>query len=137
GPWSGRASAGATLSIRKELQVFTDDFQLAALLAGLLVVPGIHLEAALDVSAAAFGQILLGKLRLTSPEGDVDEGGFLLALVLLVGPDAVDRKPEIRDGGSLWRVPEFRIPREIPDEHDFVEIGHDVGGWKIGGGRAS
>ena len=90
----------------------------------LAVVDSPELEAALDIGGAALGQILLGDFRLTSPEGDINEGGFLLALALFVVPDPVDGQPEFRHGGAFGRVAQLGIPGEIADEHDFVEIGH-------------
>ena len=34
-------------------------------------------------------------------------------------------KAEVADGGSFRGVAQFRIPGEIPDEHDFVEVCHN------------
>ena len=117
--------ARATSSVWQELQVFSDHLEFAAFLAGFLVVPSIHLQAAFDVGAASLGEILLGELRLAAPQGDIDEDGFFLFLVLFVVPDAVNGKGDVRDGGALGCEPQFRIPCEVPDEHDFIEIGHN------------
>lgn len=124
----GTATAtGTAPAIGKELEAFSDDFEFAAFLAGFLVVPSVHLEAAFDVCAAALGEVLLGEFRLAAPEGDIDEDRLFLLLVLLVVPNAVDRKGDIRHGGAFGSVSQFGIPGEVPDEHDFVQIGHNDG----------
>ena len=126
-------SALATTAIGQELEAFADDFEFAAFLAGFLVVPGIHLQTAFDVNAAALAEVLLGEFRLTTPEGDVDEGGLFLFLSLVVVPNPVDGEGDVRHCRAFGGVAQFRIPGEIPDKHDFVEIGHsdeEVGGTR-------
>ena len=75
----------------------------------------------------ADGDRLTGDLGLASPEGDVDEGGFLAALAGIGAVNAVDRQADVGDGGALGSVAHFGIAGEIPDEHDFVETRHDAG----------
>ena len=118
------AAAGVALAIGHELEVVADDFEAAAFFTGFLVIPGVHLEAAFDVGAAALGEVLLGEFGLAAPEGDIDEGGVFLFLSLFVVPDAVDGEGDVRDGFAAGGVAQFGISGEIADEHDFVEIGH-------------
>lgn len=120
-------TAGTGSAVREELEGFSDDFKFAAFFAGFLVVPSIHLETAFNIDSASFGEVLLGKFCLAPPKGDIHEDGFFLFLVLFVVPDAIDGKGNVRDGGALGCVPKLGIPGEIPDEHDFVEIGHNGG----------
>ena len=124
---SSAAAAGSSTAIGEKLECFTDDFEFAAFFSSFLVVPGVHLEAAFDVGTASFGEVLLGEFRLASPESDVHEGGVLLFLALVVIPYPVDSKGDIRHGGALGGVAQFGIPGEVPDEHDFVQIGHSDG----------
>ena len=127
GPF-GIISATAATAARfgtEKLEGFADNLELAALLAGGLVVPRVELETTFDVARIALGEILLGDLGLATPESDIHESGVLLLLALFVPPDAVDGEPELGDSRALGRVTQFRIPREVPDEHDFVEIGHN------------
>src|SRR2546423_8521560 len=48
------AAAAATGPAAKKLQTFSDNFQLAPFLPGLLVVPGVELQAALDENGPPF-----------------------------------------------------------------------------------
>lgn len=110
----------STTAIGKELEVFSDDFEFAAFFSRFFIVPRIHLKAAFDVNAAAFVEVLLGKVGLPAPEGDIDEDGFFLLLVLLVGPDTVDGQRDVGNMGSARGVTAIRVSGEIADEHDFV-----------------
>jgi len=125
-----------TLAAGEELEVFADHLEFAAFLAGGFIVPSVEVEAAFDVNWATFAEVLLGEFRLASPEGDVDESGFLLLAFLFIHPNAVDGEAEFGDGGAFWSVAQFGISGEISDEHDFVEIGHgkrEAGGFRPDG----
>jgi len=114
------AASIAAFAVGHELESFADDFEFAAFFAGFLVIPGVHLETSFDVGAASLAQILLGEFGLAAPQGDIDKGGFLLFLALVVIPNAVDGERDIRHGGSLGSVSQFRIPGQVSDQHDFV-----------------
>jgi hypothetical protein len=68
------------------LDVVQHDLELAALLAGGLVLPLVELQAALDEERAALGAVLGDDLALLSPGLDVDERRLLAGLAALVLP---------------------------------------------------
>ena len=111
----------------EELEILAHHAELAALLAGGLVLPTVELETALDVDRAALLAVLAGDLGLTAPEGHVDEGRLLALLATLGGVDTVHGDAEIGDRASLGGVFDFGVTGDIPDQHHFVEVGHRSG----------
>ena len=75
--YADTSATAANLTIRKELKGLGNDLELAALLAGLLVFPGIELKSTFDKNTATFAQILLSIFSGVSPDGDVDESRFI------------------------------------------------------------
>jgi hypothetical protein len=88
-----------------------DNPQLGTFLAGLLVLPAIHLKAALNEHWAAFVQVLLRDFGGASPERHINKSGIFGFTPLLVGKSAVDCQSEVSDGLSRRRVTKFNIPR--------------------------
>ena len=111
-----------------ELHVLADHAQTGALLASRFVVPLVELQTALDKDRAAFGEVLSGQLGLTPPQGDVDVGDFLNSLAIVTGANPVYRHAKVTNRSSLGSVTDFEIPGDIPEKHDFVDVGH--GGWR-------
>ncbi len=133
---SATTAALGTLPAGEELEVFADHLEFAAFLACGFIVPGVEVETTFDVNWAAFAEVLLSEFRLASPEGDVDESGFLLFAFLFIHPNAVDGEAEFGDGGTFGSVAQFGVSGEIADQHDFVEIGHgksEAGGFRPSG----
>ena len=117
----------ATLATDK-LHVLADNAQTGALLTGRLIVPLIELKTTFDKDRTAFTQILSGELGLTPPEGDIDIGDFLNSLSIVTGANPVHGHAKVTNRSSLGSVTDFEIPGDIPEKHDFVDVGH--GEWR-------
>jgi hypothetical protein len=81
-------------------------------------------QAPLDEDAPAFLKVLGRILRGPPPDGDIDEGGFLLALSVFASPDAIQGDPEIGDGGSVFGFPELGLASQVSDECDTIVTAH-------------
>jgi len=114
-----------------ELHVLTDDAESLALLAGCLIVPLVKLQTALDEDGTSFGEILSGEFGLTSPKGDIDVGHFFDSLSVVPGANAVHGHAEVTNRCSLRSITDFKIPGDIPEEHDFVNVGHREKEWRL------
>jgi hypothetical protein len=121
---AGSAATFAAFAAAEELEVLEDNFHFAAFLTGRLVVPSVELEAAFDEERTALGQILGDGFALFAPGLDIDKGRLIAGGAGLVLELAVNRESELADGGALRRDPEFRITRQVANEHYFVEGGH-------------
>ena len=84
-------------------------------MAGLLVVPGIKLEKALDRRWLTFLEVFSGNLRQSSPKRYVDKGDFLFFLAALSRRDSIDCQTELSDCRTLRGVTEIWISGEVPD----------------------
>ncbi len=125
------ASAGITAALAgfaaaEELDAVGVDAEAAPLLA-FLGLPLVELEAALDEDRGALGQKFLGGLGLAAPGHHIDVADLFLDLSVLGLVGAVERHRQVADGGSLGRVAHFGVPGQVPDEHDFIQVGH--GKW--------
>lgn len=111
----------AVPSATEQLQILRNDADTAALLAGLLILPRIHLQAAFDEYGATFGEVLSRYLTRAPPASYVEKGSLFapLAFVLPVG-DAVHRKAKLSEGSAARSCAYFGISRQIPDNHNFV-----------------
>ena len=100
-------------STSEQLHVLGHHAQACSLLAGLFVVPRIHLQPPFNENRSAFFQVFTGNLCCSSPERDVDECDFfaLFAAVSCVRP--IYRDAEITDGTAFGRVTHFRITSNI------------------------
>ncbi len=78
---------GVVIAAAKELDEFRDDLHAVAVLAGLLVLPAVRLEAPRDVDLSAFGQVLAAEFAVPPPRLDVVPLTFFLPLTTsLVDP---------------------------------------------------
>ena len=118
-------TTAAAITVAEELHVFTDDFQLVALLT-VFVLPGVELETAFDIDGPSFAEVLLGQFGLFAPEGDIDKGGFFLALPIVVLKIAIDGQTDVCHGSAFGGEANLRVAGEVPDQHDFVQIGHNA-----------
>ena len=111
----------AALAAAEELHILCHDADSAAALAGLLVLPGILLQAALNEDGAALGQILAGNLCSATPAGHIQEGGFLAALALVgAAAHAVHGQAELSHGVATRGLAHIRVCRQVADNHYFV-----------------
>lgn len=120
---TGRSAV--TTRAAEELHLLTDDAHAGALLAGLLVFPGIHLQAAFDEDRAAFVKIFSGELGHLGPEDDIHESDFLHFLTAVRGVHAVHGETDVAHRAAFGRVAHFGVAGQIADEHDFVVGGHN------------
>ncbi len=120
---TGRSAVAARAA--EKLHLLTDDAHAGALLAGLLVFPRIHLQAAFDEDGAAFVQVFAGEFGHLGPEDDVHEGDFLHLFAAVGGVHAVHGETDVADRAAFRRVAHFWVAGQIADEHDFVVGGHN------------
>ena len=115
----------AAIAAAEQLHILCHDADLAALLAGLLVLPGILLQAALDEYGAALGQVLAGNLSGAAPAGHIQECGFLAAFALVgAAAHAVHGEAQLSYGVAARGGAYIRISGQVADNHYFVQISH-------------
>jgi hypothetical protein len=99
---------------REKLEVFADDAEFGALLACLLIFPGVQLETAFDESGASFSEVRVSHFSLAIPESDVDESGFFLTIISFRARDvAIDGKADISHSGALGSIAHFGIGCQV------------------------
>src|SRR5207249_4706248 len=91
-----------------------------------LALPVARLEPPLDEDLAALVEVLAARLGLLAPDDDGEEARFLPLLAGLGRVVAVDRHPEIRDGGAAGRVAQLRGAGQVADEQYLVEARHQT-----------
>src|SRR5262245_31610509 len=108
----------------EELHGVGDHFHGLAL-GAVLRLPLPPLEAAVDGHRAALREVLRAVLALVAPDGDVEVVRLLrpFARRAVLAP-RVDGETEAADGSAAGCVAELRIPREVSDEHDAIDVGH-------------
>lgn len=109
---------------RQQLNSFSDHAELAALLAGLLVVPLVELEAAIHEQGVTLANELLNDACGLSEGIDVDEGCFFLLLSGLSGPAAGDSQREVGDGSPTVGRLDRWISDDITHEGDLIMVWH-------------
>src|SRR5205085_9637382 len=125
----GRASrtvAAARFAVAfaiEHLQLAVDDLGAIALLAGLLVLPAIGADRALDVDQRALAQILPADFGQAGPGDDVVPLGALLLLAALVSEFFVSGHGELGDGRSTGCGLDLGVFSQPPHENDFVDHG--------------
>src|SRR5438128_2500199 len=80
----------------------------------------------LVVDEVALVEVLAARLGLLAPDDDGEEARFLPLLAGLGRVVAVDRHPEIRDGGAAGRVAQLRGAGQVADEQYLVEARHQT-----------
>ena len=110
----GRIVAIAVVRTSDELEVFANDTELAAALS-VLGLPGVQLEAALDVDGAALGQIFGDGVCHSAEAVYVDEGDFLVLVAVGREEYAVHGDAEFADAKAVGRDPQVRILGEMAD----------------------
>src|SRR3989441_7498034 len=121
----GGAPRGRALGAAHELHALGDDLGGRALLA-VLALPVARLEPPLDEDLAALVEVLTARLGLLAPDDDGEEARFLPLLARLRRVVAVDRHPEIRDGGAAGRVAQLRGTGQVTDQQHLVQVRHQT-----------
>lgn len=119
------ATTTAAIAVAEELHVFTDDFQLVALLT-VFVLPSVELETAFDIDGPSFAEVLLSELGLLAPESHIHKGRFFLAFAVVVLKIAIDGQTDVCHGSAFGGEANLGVAGEVPDQHDFVQIGHNA-----------
>src|SRR5579884_398661 len=115
------AAALAVAAAAEELDALGDDLDGLALRA-VLSLPLAPVEATVDRDRAALAQVLRAVLGLVAENRDPEEVRLVDPVARLVSPPPVDRDAEIADGRAAGRVPQLGIPRQVPDQHDAVDV---------------
>src|SRR6266550_3615126 len=119
---AGSASSSGTTA--QQLHGLAHYTQSRSLLPGLFVVPGIHLQAALDKHGPSFLQIFTCNLRKARPEYNVDKRDFLTSFSAVGSVSAIDGNAEIANCAALGCVTHFGVAGEVSKQNDFVKTGH-------------
>src|SRR5579884_631463 len=116
------AAAGvAVSSAAEELDAVGDDLYGLAL-GAVLRLPLAPAELAVDPDRPALGQVLGAVLGLVAEDGDAEVVGRVDPVARLVALAVVDRDPQAADRRAAGRVAELRIPRQVPDQYDAVDV---------------
>src|SRR5205823_3310393 len=113
----------AVAAAAQELDVLGDDLDGLAL-GAVLRLPLTPVEPPVDSDRASLGEVLRTALALVSPDGDVEVVRLVDPLARAVLLARVDGDAELADGGAARRVPELRVPGQVPDQDDAVDVGH-------------
>ena len=107
----------------QELHAFAAHLEPRALLAGLVVGPLVHLDAAFHEDGRTLPQVLAARFRLTVPDFHVQIHDAFDALVVAAPQKAVrNRDPQHRNRGSRRRQPaQFRVAGQVAHEIDPIE----------------
>ena len=97
------------------MQIFADHTQSRTFLTGLLIVPGVQLEAAFNENRTPFFQILAGNLGLPCPKRHVDKSRLFFFFAIFPGIYPVDGETDLRNCSALGRVPYLRVTSQIAD----------------------
>src|SRR5437899_170420 len=117
-------SGSSTGTTAQQLHGLAHYTQSCSLLPGLFVVPGVHLQAALDKHWPSFLQIFTCNLRKARPEYNVDKRDFLTSFSAVGSVSAIDGNAEIANCAALGCVTHFRVAGEVSKQNDFVKTGH-------------
>src|SRR5947209_13657130 len=117
------AALGSVAAGSEELDALGDDLHRLAL-RPVLRVPLAPVQPAVDADGAALAQVLRARLGLVAEDRHVEVVGLVDPLAGLVAAAAVDGDAQAADCGAAGRVPELGILRQVPDEHDTVDVRH-------------
>src|SRR5437763_4482797 len=106
---------------------------------GILVLPLIELQAALNQEWTAFFHVLSDDLGLTPPGFDINERYFFFCFAAFAFPSAIHRHTYLRDGSAFRGVTQLWVASEVSGENNSIKTGHRVpfsgcGGLFRGGG---
>ena len=119
------AALRGAVTAAEQLEILGNDADAAAALAGLLIFPCIHLQAALDEDRAALAQVLCGHFTCAAPACYIQESCFFAAFAFVRAAGyAVHSQSQFSEGVAAGCLAYLRICREVADKHDFVQISH-------------
>src|ERR1700751_4607105 len=118
----GATGAVAVAAAAQELDTLGHDLDGLAL-RSVLSLPLAPVEPAVDRDRAALAQVLRAALGLVAEDRDPEVVGLVDPLARLVAPPSVDGDAEVADGRAARRVPQLRVPRQVPDQYDAVDVG--------------
>src|SRR5205807_1757516 len=105
----------------EELDTVGHDLDGFALHAVLL--PLAPIEPAVDRDRPSLGEVLRAALGLVAEDADAEIVRLVGPLARLVTPPSVDSDAETADRGAAAGVAQFRVLRQVADEHDAVDVG--------------
>jgi hypothetical protein len=120
--WRLSPATTAILAFRHERHRLGHHFVLAALLAVFRFPPTL-LQPPIDDNSVPFAEILPAMFRLLAEDDNVDKTDFFLQFIALLVPPA-DREAQTGHRRPVRRIPQLRIPCEVPEENDFIKSGH-------------
>src|SRR5438067_1194622 len=94
-----------------------------ALAAAVLGLPLAPAELAVDPDRPALGQVLRAALRLVAEDRNAEVVGRVDPVARLVALAVVDRDAQAANGRAAGRVPQLRVPRQVPHQYDAVDVG--------------
>jgi hypothetical protein len=87
----------------------------------IAISPFFNAQPALYVNGTPFGQVLRGRLRLSSPEGHAKPSGGVLHLTSAIFSPLVRGDGEATDGGTLRRIAQLRVASQIAYDGNLIE----------------
>ena len=85
--------------------------------------PPALLQPPIDDDPASLAEILSAMFRLLAKDDNVDKTDFFFQFIaLLVSP--ADREAQTGHRRPIRRIPQLRIPGEVPEKDDFIKSGH-------------
>src|SRR5262249_42591377 len=121
----GRELVSAALAVAaaaEELDAVGDDLDGLAFRA-VLRLPLAPPQFPVDADRASLGQVLRAALGLVAEDGDAEVVRRVDPVARLVALAVVDRDPQAADGRAAGRVPQLRVPRQVSDQYDAVDVG--------------
>src|SRR5207245_1446470 len=115
----GRAAAS------HELHALGDDLDDGPL-AAVFGLPLARLQPPLDEDRTALVEVLTAALRLLAPHHHREKAGVLAFLAALRRVIAIDRQPQVGDGGPARRVTQLRGLGQVTDQEHLVEARHQL-----------
>ena len=113
---AGSAGGGGLTAVTiDELKRFSNDAEFALLLIGLLIFPGVELQAAFDQDGPALLKILTDDLSGAPESIDVDKRNFFLRLASFIFPGAIDGQTELCNGGPFGGVAQLGIAGQVSE----------------------
>src|SRR5579884_458014 len=111
----------AVAAAAQELDAVGDDLDGLAL-GAVLRLPLAPAQLAVDADGPALGQVLRAVLGLVAEDGDAEVVRRVDPIARLVALAVVDGDAQAADGGAARRVPELGVARQVPHQHDAVDV---------------
>src|SRR5438477_711599 len=115
------AAAVAVATAAEELNAVGDDLDGLALRA-VLGLPLAPAQLAVNADGAALGQVLRAVLGLVAEDGDAEVVRCVDPVARLVALAVVDGDAQAANGRAAGRMPELRVPRQVPNQYDAIDV---------------